>query len=115
MLSGALSSVALVGCGDKAPLAYEDHSYTNNYYLPGAGYYHAPYHAWYPFPYNYYVPGSGYYHGGTWTPEPHDSTITASHPSTRAVSEANAKSSSATKSSTTRRGGFGHSSHHAWS
>jgi hypothetical protein len=36
----------------------------NNAYTPGVGYYHTPFHAWYPYPFNYYMGGHGYYYGG---------------------------------------------------
>ena len=53
---------------------------TNNTYVAGRGYYHAPYHGWYQYPYNAYRPGHGYYHGGLYSPTPEVSPITASQP-----------------------------------
>ena len=47
----------------------------------GHGYYHAPYHSFYPHPYNYYFPGRGYYHGGSYSVAPERSGISASSPS----------------------------------
>ena len=47
---------------------------TNDTYIEGRGYYHAPFHTWYPFPYNFYSPGIGYYRGGSYYPQP-DLTI----------------------------------------
>ena len=41
-------------------------AYPMNHFLPGAGYYHAPYHAWFPMPFNYYVAGRGWFRGGQW-------------------------------------------------
>jgi hypothetical protein len=92
VLSGGL----LAGCNRNEPLeAASSQPLTNNTYHASRGYYHAPYHGWFPFPYNHHRPGVGYYHGGSVTPSPHQSSITASLPQ---------KSPS---SSHTSRGGFG--------
>ena len=40
--------------------------YPNNHFLPGAGYYHAPYHGWFLLPFNHYESGRGWYRGGVW-------------------------------------------------
>ncbi|MBC7365647.1 MAG: hypothetical protein H7343_02350 [Undibacterium sp.] len=40
--------------------------YPNNHFLPGAGYYHAPYHGWFLLPFNHYESGRGWYRGGGW-------------------------------------------------
>ena len=58
---------------------------TNNTYVPGYGYYHAPYHSFYPHPYNLFIPGRGYYHGGSYSQEPQRSGISASAPSGNAA------------------------------
>ena len=80
---------------------------TNNTYVASHGYWHAPYHNWYPYPYNYFDPARGYFHGGQWSPAPHESTITASRPLAANSSGAGKPSSSSHIS----RGGFGgHSS-----
>ena len=52
LLSG-ISAGALTGClpEGKSPLS-TDNGYANNYFVPGAGYYHAPFCAWFPLPYN---------------------------------------------------------------
>ena len=41
-------------------------AYPMNHYLPGAGYYHAPYHAWFPFPFGFHDASRGWYRGGQW-------------------------------------------------
>ena len=117
------------------PVVNAEQSYPNNYFLPGAGYYHAPFHAWYPFPYNHYVGNRGWYRGGSWRssaqadlPEREDESragaflgrpstgmtnsfhADASRPSPEAVSRANAAASARARSSVLPRGGFGHSS-----
>ncbi len=81
IISGAL----LVGCdrhtngygtwssGTNAPI-------TNNTYVSGRGYWHAPYYNWYPYPFNYFRPGYGYYHGGFYSDLPQAVSIFASSP-----------------------------------
>lgn len=111
VLSGALAA-APMGCNrgpdwgeDEEQALSPNSTYTNNHYVRGAGYYHAPYHAWFPFPYNSYAPDRGYYHGGSWTPEPNKSSTMASQPSAETVRTAQAAHRSAVS-----RGGFGRSS-----
>jgi len=115
VLSGALAAGGLAGCDSSydfpPPQVSADNTYTNNYYVRGVGYYHAPYRGWYPYPYNYYLPGQGYYHGGNWTSEPHPSTVAASQPTTESVHSANNKGSAAARSGSISRRGFGSSSH----
>jgi len=52
VISGAL----VAGCHSNETGDWSDSSstqiYTNNQFVRGHGYYHAPYHAFYPFPYN---------------------------------------------------------------
>jgi hypothetical protein len=69
------------------PLA-EDRVYTNNEYIPGVGYYHAPYHAWFPHPYNYHDPSRGYFAGGLWQAVPWMLALSQSSPTNTAVSSA---------------------------
>lgn len=64
--------------------------YTNDFEVPGAGFYHAPYHAWFPRKWNDYDPTQGYFHGGTWSPQPEVSQIVQSKPTTQAAFAANA-------------------------
>lgn len=109
VLIGGLSAGALAGCdvstGNK-PTASADSVYTNNYYVPGAGYYHAPYRAWYPWPYNYFDPNSHrYYYGGQWWPAPNETITNVSAPTAAAVQQATAQRTDV------RRGGFGGTSH----
>lgn len=79
-----ISGAILSGCSDpNAGWDSEEDSsqvLTNNTYVAGRGYYHAPYHGFYPYPYNVFTPGRGYYHGGTYTAEPDRSGISASSP-----------------------------------
>lgn len=83
-------------------------SITNNTYVAGRGYWHAPFYAWYPYPYNDYRPSLGYYYGGSFHDTPHSSPITASRPGSISGSRSSANSSHA---SSVSRGGFGSSGH----
>lgn len=105
VLSGAL----LAGCSrnertDSGVLDPDDtNTYTNNTYRASHGYYHAPYHAWFPMPFGHFMPGRGYYSGGNFQPTPPAvPAMAASSPSQ--VPKSRVTSSS---SSTTSRGGFG--------
>ena len=94
VISGAL----LTGCDSSDSSWGSSQTYTNNHFMSGRGYYHAPFHGWYPFPYNHYDTTRGYYQGGSYSTAPHVSSITASKP---AVS-----SSASARSSSIYRGGF---------
>ena len=111
VLSGALAAGS-VGCEKtERPMKLSAYNvYTNNHYVPGVGYYHAPYHAWFPFPYNAYAPGRGYYYGGNWNAYPSEQTVAASRPTPSAVSTAQTA-----HNETVRRGGFGSSPRRTWS
>jgi hypothetical protein len=116
VLSGALVS----GCDDQRQYGDLGHAsgtdLTNNTYVSGLGYYHAPYHGWFEYPYNFYRPGFGYYHGGIYTPQPYVSDILsgpASIPSTYGGSggAVGPHVGSAKSSSGVTRGGFGSIGH----
>lgn len=75
LISGAL----MAGCDDRTNwssgsgnISYDTNGVpiTNNTFVPGQGYWHEPYHGWYPYPFNYYRPGLGYYHGGIFSSAP---------------------------------------------
>lgn len=63
-------------------------SYANNDFIPGVGYYHAPYHGWYPYAYNYHDPARGYFAGGLWAAVPFAIALARSQPSADAVAAA---------------------------
>lgn len=65
-----------------------DRTYQNNEFVPGVGYYHAPYHSWFPFPLNHHDPARGYFAGGLWQAVPFAAGVLSSRPSTGAVSSA---------------------------
>ena len=79
--------------------------YTNDHYVAGAGYYHAPFRAWYPIPYNTYdASRKMYYYGGQWQPAPHQSIVNLSSPTEEAVRQAESTRTDV------RRSGFGRTS-----
>jgi len=84
VLLGGLSASGLSGCGpqdiSRAPIS-ADCFYTNNYFLPGVGYYHAPFRAWYPLPYNHFdQQNQRYFFGGQWAVTPYESITNISSP-----------------------------------
>jgi len=114
VLIGGLSATALTSCGpgpvQKLPLSAQS-VYTNNFFVPGAGYYHAPFRGWYAFPYNHYDGRSQrYFYGGQWGPAPHQSitNISAPIPELAALAQAHRTD--------IPRGGFGRTSrsHSIW-
>ncbi len=112
VLLGGLSAGALFGCNSNSnrPTVTEAGVYTNNYYLPGVGYYHAPFRAWYPLPYNHFEAASQrYFYGGQWGATPHQSFTNISAPTAAAVQLAQAQRTDV------RRGGFGSTSHSHYS
>jgi hypothetical protein len=102
LLSG-LTAGALAGSGPgpNPPLSAAN-VYPNNYYVPGAGYYHAPFCAWFPLPYNHFDPAQRrYFYGGQWGPSPWQSITNVSSPSAPAAAKAESMRTDVT------RGGFG--------
>ena len=88
ILLGGLSTAALTGC-EQQPAVSTQNFYTNNFYIPGAGYYHAPFRNWYSLPYNYFSTAKQlYYYGGEWKPQPFASITNISSPTPDAVSAA---------------------------
>lgn len=65
-----------------------DRAYANNDYIPGAGYYHAPFYGWFPFPWNFHNPSRGYFAGGQWQSTPFSTDLQSSRPTQQAVAAA---------------------------
>jgi hypothetical protein len=112
ILIGGISAGALTGCapggGEQAPIA-SDTVYTNNFHVPGVGYYHAPFRAWYPLPYNHFDPKTRrYFYGGQWGEVPFETITNLSSPTPQVAAEAEAGRTDIT------RGGFGSSSGSYW-
>lgn len=63
-------------------------TYQNNEFVPGVGYYHAPYHSWFPFPFNHHDPARGYFAGGLWQAAPFAADLLSSRPNPAAVTNA---------------------------
>ena len=119
VLVGSLTAGALSGCGPGKlpPAVTADNVYTNNYYVQGVGYYHAPFRAFYQVPYNFYEPKSQkYFYGGQWATAPHLSITNISSPTPEVAQLAEAQRTDISRASVSR-GGFGSSSRHysTWS
>ncbi|MEY4385686.1 MAG: hypothetical protein RLY20_969 [Verrucomicrobiota bacterium] len=117
VLIGTLSAGALTACdpNPSAPLVTADRVYVNNFYVPGVGYYHAPFRGFFPRPYNDFDGVTKrYFFGGQWAAAPHQSFTNISSPTPEMVSLVEANR---TDVSHVSRGGFGSSSHsyHTWS
>ena len=106
LLLGGLSTAALTGCEQKPSLSTQNF-YTNNFQVPGVGYYHAPFRAWYSLPYNHFDPAQQrYFYGGQWGATPFETVTNISQPTPQAAAVAEAQRTDIS------RGGFGHSYHH---
>jgi hypothetical protein len=102
ILLGGLSAGALAGCSTgKAPISPEA-VYTNNDFVPGVGYYHAPFCKWYLLPYNHFDPNrQQYFYGGQWGAVPFENITNISSPTPQAAAQAQAARTDIS------RGGFG--------
>lgn len=106
VLIGGLTAGALAGCDQKSAVT-TDNVYTNNFYVPGVGFYHAPFRAWYSLPYNHFDPQKQlYFYGGQWGAMPFASITNISAPTPQAVQTAE------TSRTDISRGGFGSSGGH---
>ncbi len=80
--AGALATSAELTASARAPA----NVYGNDFLVPGAGYYHAPFQAFYKQPYNDYdAQRKLYFYGGQWGPEPHRSVVNISAPTPEAA------------------------------
>ncbi len=89
--TGCQQDDAAASATNVPPMVSTNQVYTNNEYVSGVGYYHAPYGGWYARPFNSYLSGRGYYHGGDWWPTPYAGPIVVSTPRPEAVESANIK------------------------
>lgn len=99
----------MTGCSQR-PAIRTDNVYTNNFYVPGAGYYHAPFRAWYSLPYNHFdAQRQMYFYGGQWGYTPCESITNISPPTPEAAQQAEYSRTDIS------RGGFGNSyGWHSW-
>ena len=106
---GGLSAGVLTGCSQK-PVITMAGVYTNNFYVPGVGYYHAPFRNWYALPYNHFdTQRQLFYYGGQWGAQPYLSITNISSPTPEAVQVAENTRTDIS------RGGFGSSyGYHSW-
>ncbi len=90
MLLGSLGAGALAVSAPAAePRVTPERYFTNDVQIPGAGYYHAPFHGFYPHPYNHYdTQRRMYFYGGQWATEPHRSIVNISTPTEDAARQA---------------------------
>lgn len=115
MLLGGLTAGALTACTAAAqlpPITPENY-YTNEIFIPGAGYYHAPFQAFFPYPYNHFdTQRRMYFYGGQWGPTPHRSIVNISAPTEAAARAAQMARTDRPRTSTSPivRSGFGSSS-----
>lgn len=110
VLIGGLSASALTGCDQTRPTPVSASDvYTNNFYVQGVGYYHAPFRAFYPMPYNHFEPKSGrYFYGGIWGESPFQNFTNVSSPTPEVAALAQAQRTDV--QSDIQRGGFGRTS-----
>ena len=109
VMLGGLSAGVLTGCSQK-PAITTAGVYTNNFYVPGLGYYHAPFRNWYALPYNHFdTQRQLFYYGGQWGAQPYLSITNISSPTPEAVQVAENTRTDIS------RGGFGSSyGYHSW-
>ncbi len=82
--------------------------YTNDYYIGGVGFYHAPFRGFFERPYNEYDSGRNlYYQGGQWLPTPHRSIVNISAPTPEAAQLAQQRRTDRVQSHYVPRAGFG--------
>jgi hypothetical protein len=90
-----------------APPVAADRDYQNNDFTPGVGYYHAPYRAWFPFPFNHHDPSRGFFGGGLWQAAPFAAGLLSSRPTGDAVTSALAAQQRRTQEQSARAGTSG--------
>ena len=105
LIGGLTASAAVTGCGPESrqppPLSAEN-VYTNNCFVPGVGYYHAPFRAWFALPYNHFDPQTQrYFYGGQWSETACQSITNISAPTAQVAQQAEAQRTDIV------RGGFG--------
>lgn len=104
-----MSAGALTACAATAQAATRvtpESYYTNDDQIPGAGYYHAPFRAFYAHPYNHYdASRKMYFYGGQWGPAAHRSIVNISAPTIDA-----ARGAEAVRTDNYQRRGFGSTS-----
>lgn len=95
LLGGGLAAGTTTACSpDKdreEPRVSATSYYPNDHHIPGAGYYHAPFRAFFQYRYNHYdAATSRYFYGGQWGPVAFQSPINLSTPTPEAAAAAEA-------------------------
>lgn len=92
LLVGGFTAGLATACGQGAePRITPENYYTNDSFIQGAGYYHAPFQGFFPLPYNHYdAQRRSYFFGGQWGPAPHRSIVNISTPTPLAAQAAQA-------------------------
>lgn len=89
MLLGGVTLGALSACAPTVvnePRVSEQNAYENDHFIPGVGYYHAPFRGFYARPYNAYDQlTKKYFYGGKWNDAPHRSVMNISTPTAEAA------------------------------
>lgn len=109
MLLGGVSAGAITACAPTVnvaePHVTSDNVYENDHFIPGAGYYHAPFRGFYAQPYNAYdATKKQFYYAGGWHESPFQSVVNLSSPTPDAAKLAESMRSDIP------RGGFGSTS-----
>jgi hypothetical protein len=91
LLGGFTAGLASACAGAAEPTITSNNLYTNETFIRGAGYYHAPFQGFFTLPYNHYdAQRKMYFYGGQWGPAPHQSIVNISAPKPEAARVAQA-------------------------
>lgn len=86
LVGGFTAGMVTASAGAAEPRITPENYYTNDSYVRGAGHYHAPFQAFFQYPYNHFDPQRRmYYYGGQWGPAPHRSIVNISTPTADAA------------------------------
>ena len=108
VLLGGLTVGAIAAAAAAEPRVTPESYYTNDYTLPGVGFYHAPFRGFYQLPYNHYdAQRKMYFYGGRWEPEPHRSVVNISNPTPEAARAAESQRTDMRGAMVVPRSGFG--------
>jgi hypothetical protein len=108
VLLGGISTSAIVAAAAAENRITPESYYTNDYFIVGAGYYHAPFHGFFAERYNHYdAVRKIYYYGGRWSATPHRSIINISAPTAELARLAQTRRTDLPRNHYVSSGGFG--------
>jgi hypothetical protein len=112
VLIGGFTVGVVAACANTTdPRITPESHYTNDSFIRGAGYYHAPFQGFFQFPYNHYdAQRRMYYYGGQWGPAPHRSIVNISTPTAEAARTAQLARTDLPPPTPVVRSGFGNTS-----